>query len=1219
MIKQRALAPWWVLKMVRDCYGICSMPLLTKYALVLLLIFCGCVTIGSPQSQSNANESLPWRTISFPFDDRILKTVMFDSANGWVLSREASRQLYRLQDGNWQIESTPADLEFWNVFGFSANNVWFVCFDKKNYRYFLRHQQGQAITDHYPPNADPIEQMDFLAPDNIWAACQWGQILHFDGTCWRLMPCPTFGHIKSISMANDSCGWASGKYRDTGFLLHWNGRNWQIKMQLKKDVVPNVAIVNDTLGYGFLNDDSWIIKLTSDQWNLLPFASLIQDTVVASWQDVARPIFFNDNGIVTGYSEGPANLSYANRQQEILWYTSAPDKPETKFYLLMPDGRVYYVRPKMPKRPKFFRQYTENLFRGTAMEYGVAFGDIDSDGDDDIYSVNTSDRNRVLLFNGNRRMKAKKTFVEGAEHLNLLGPPRSKEDETVYDMGVTIADMDNDGDRDLYITSMYEKNALFENIKNQTFRNVAVKAGISGGITRSQVGIWGDVDNDGAVDLFVTNEDTTNMLFINNGFGRFKEITPPAGLTSQRGGKSATFGDLDGDGDVDLVVTFFNLPNRVYRNEGIHPKTGLPFFRDMTDRWLPHQPDSLAKSTAACLADIDNDGDLDLYICNLVSTNRLYENDGTGCFTDITEAAGLLDSCLTSSACFFDADNDGDLDLFLSNRGYNLFFKNLGNKKFIRHEKAFKLDNSCYSNGVAWGDPDNDGDVDLYVANNDAESIYYENQLNDKNYLEIKLIGTKSNRDAIGAKAFLYEAGHLDQPDQLRGMREVNGGYGYGCMNSTTIHFGVSSNKTYDVKICFPSGITITRTNLSPGQLLMIEEQAGWAKFFALRQQGIMRSVKSQRNQIEFFKFITLMMALVAASIVLNRKGWIAVRTPLYLPIYPLIIYLIFIGITSESNFWLAFLLPMSVAMVTFVGLAWLQKIEVTQSTQERLAEELLVSCKAFDHGSWATSCLNQLQLFSVNLPPNQPISEKVGSRLKETIVSFYGLVFKELGHIHQLAQESAIQLQLTSELDRQRLLLSANLEKIKVAMALKKGVPAELLKNIYRLSEQIKLNVRELTHGVSRWFTCDAGKIIQTALSAVEDKVELQLNFATGDMPQQECWVFIKANELAAILDNLLQNAQRAMMNQHQPKITLKLSQTDRHVFIEFSDNGCGIPKKLWDTIFEEGYSTKSDPKGGFGLYYSKRTLEKYGGNIEVTKSARNKGTTFIIKLRRA
>ncbi len=227
-------------------------------------------------------------------------------------------------------------------------------------------------------------------------------------------------------------------------------------------------------------------------------------------------------------------------------------------------------------------------------------------------------------------------------------------------------------------------------------------------------------------------------------------------------------------------------------------------------------------------------------------------------------------------------------------------------------------------------------------------------------------------------------------------------------------------------------------------------------------------------------------------------------------------------------------------------------------------------------------------------------------------------MVYKELGHIHQLAQEAAIQVQLTSELDRQRLQLSANLDKIKVALALKKGVPAELLKNTYRLIEQIKLNVHEVRHSVARWFTCDAGKIIQAAVSAVEKKAQIEVNFETI-LNQQDLWVCIKVSELAAILDNLIENAQRAMVDQPHPKITLKLSQADRHLLLEFSDNGCGIPRKLWDEIFDESYTTKSEGDGGFGLFYSRRTLEKYGGSIEVAHSARNRGTTFLVKLRRA
>jgi signal transduction histidine kinase len=260
---------------------------------------------------------------------------------------------------------------------------------------------------------------------------------------------------------------------------------------------------------------------------------------------------------------------------------------------------------------------------------------------------------------------------------------------------------------------------------------------------------------------------------------------------------------------------------------------------------------------------------------------------------------------------------------------------------------------------------------------------------------------------------------------------------------------------------------------------------------------------------------------------------------------------------------------------------------------------------------------LNQLQLFSVNLPAKQPIPEKIGDQLRETIMGFYEVVYSEVNRIQQLATEASLQVNQANELGRQVLFLSENLNKIKVALVLKQGLSAEVWKNVYRLVDQIKMNVREINYGVTRLFTCDAIAIIQNTLSAVENELEQQLIFPTADL-QQQLWVCIKPNELSAIVDNLLQNARRAMVGQPHPKITIRLSQTDRHLMVEFSDNGCGIPKKLWEKIFDENYTTKSDGKGGFGLSYSRLRLEKYGGSIEVLKSGRNRGTTYLMKLRR-
>ena len=109
-------------------------------------------------------------------------------------------------------------------------------------------------------------------------------------------------------------------------------------------------------------------------------------------------------------------------------------------------------------------------------------------------------------------------------------------------------------------------------------------------------------------------------------------------------------------------------------------------------------------------------------------------------------------------------------------------------------------------------------------------STFYRNVCNNKSFISIKLVGTKSNRDAIGAKTFLYEAGHLNEKEYCRGLREINGGYGYGCQNSIDVHYGVDLSKMYDLKVQFPSGIEIIKQNINPGQFLVIYEEQGFSK-----------------------------------------------------------------------------------------------------------------------------------------------------------------------------------------------------------------------------------------------------------------------------------------------------------------------------------------------------------------------------------------------------
>jgi len=437
-------------------------------------------------------------------------------------------------------------------------------------------------------------------------------------------------------------------------------------------------------------------------------------------------------------------------------------------------------------------------------------------------------------------------------------------------------------------------------------------------------------------------------------------------------------------------------------------------------------------------------------------------------------------------------------------------------------------------------------------------------------------------------------------------------------MNSTVIHYGVRPGKLYDVKICFPGGIEVTRSNLKPGQMLLIEEQSGWAKFISLAKRAVLRTLKSRAYHIELAKFAGILIIYIISIIFIQLKQWIEPKFHINLFFIPVIFYLFFEFSLFGINFMTSHVLPITGSILSFIIIFFISRRQMTQAVREGLADELLSSCRVFDHGNWATSYLNQLQLFSMNLSADQPLPEKTGNQLHETITEFYTLVYKKIDHIQQLAFNAMIQVHQSEELRRQLLYLSENLNKIKVALALQKGIPAQIWHDVHRLVDQVKMNIREINFGVSRLFSCDVMAVIQKTVSNFKMEKNIAILLSPSIEIQNDLHVCFKASELVPIIENLFENAERAMINQISPKIKLSYYHTDQYFFLEVQDNGEGIPPKMWAKIFEPTYTTKLDNEGGFGLYYSRTKIEKYGGSIEVSKSTKNKGTTFLIKLKR-
>ena len=465
---------------------------------------------------------------------------------------------------------------------------------------------------------------------------------------------------------------------------------------------------------------------------------------------------------------------------------------------------------------------------------GSAWGDYDNDGDLDIVAVGTYQPHVLYRNNGDG------TFTNVAEQAGVADPRGG--------WGSLFADYNNDGYPDLYITrggwSGAAENTLYHNNGDGTFTDVTHTAGVADPQS-SFCAAWADYDNDGYIDLYIANgvigDGAANVLYRNNGDGTFTNTAETAGVANTGNSLGTAWGDYDKDGYIDLHVVNYGQSNVLYRNNGDGTFTDVTAAAGM----------SLAVTDAfvTFFLDVDNDADLDLFISNSGSFQAfiagqitgsatydsdrqvLYRNNGDGTFTDVTKESGLYHAYGAMGANFGDINSDGYVDIYLATGAPQMgrlerdaLFQNNGDGTFTDATVALGLGNIGKGHGVTFGDADADGDVDIYVPVGGAfigdqwHNLFYQNAGTGNNYLTLKLVGVKSNRDGIGAKVTL----NLGDSTIYR---EVSGGCGFGSTNSLSLEIGLGTHTKVDtLEIIWPSGQVDTHRNLSVNQRLILTE-----------------------------------------------------------------------------------------------------------------------------------------------------------------------------------------------------------------------------------------------------------------------------------------------------------------------------------------------------------------------------------------------------------
>jgi len=491
---------------------------------------------------------------------------------------------------------------------------------------------------------------------------------------------------------------------------------------------------------------------------------------------------------------------------------------------------------------------------------GVCVGDFDGDGWQDIYFVNGRD----LYHRGNKvqnalyRNNGNGTFTDVTNRASVPG--------TGYGLGCIWGDYDNDGHPDLFVTQ-YGRNVLYHNNGDGTFTDVTDKAGVAGmedGTYFHSGATFLDYDHDGQLDLYVGGyvdlppdgrrycdlgtvksscppsayKGSTNALYHNHGDGTFTNATKAAKIYQPQG-KNLSVGayDYDNDGWPDIFVANDGIEAYLYHNEhnGTFKEIGL------TAGMALNMHGRVMAAMCISLGDYDNDGWLDLYISDFQkSSDHLWHNDGKGFFDEVSDEAGITAATrdvLSFGGGFVDYDNDGWLDLFIANghvypeveqvtpevhyKQLNSLFHNEGNGKFVdvTRQSGSGFDVPHAGRGVAFADFDNDGFVDIVVANNGDPPLLLRNSGgNGNHFLNLQLVGRKSNRDAMGAR-IKVKAGGMSQ------IREIAGGGSYLSQSDLRANFGLGRSTRVDsIEIKWPGGQQQIFRDVEADKFYRIEE-----------------------------------------------------------------------------------------------------------------------------------------------------------------------------------------------------------------------------------------------------------------------------------------------------------------------------------------------------------------------------------------------------------
>lgn len=795
----------------------------------------------TPPQNSSAEHRLWYRQALVDLGARIR---MSSPNDGVAISRGMGKDVkgkaYRFANGQWIPFAEFPYSDYPMIDATLSSRIWTVNHLTHDgaYRPVLKEYTSERQREIPLPTLmwDDVDHVMFkgmhrFTDGTAWMVGQQGHIIYYNGSSWNEVNSPLKnpgrsmvyeGDLNDVSMTSPTTGWAVGR---NGIILRYHNAVWSTADSPTDRTLQRIDMLNDSTGWA-VGSSGTILRCARSHWSKVETEIKEQLTSVVVL-DTAHAWTVGNNSTLLEYdgTSWKADRSIAIYDDLFSDISAVKDSAGAFHTWIIGNEGIYTTYQSIGVS---FTDITDQAGLRRVGKLGHFLERSNADRPDLLVA---NDGGTSLLF----EMNEEHVYTDVTGGTALISSPK---DAVV----MAVGDVNNDGENDVLELLDHRTFGFYLGTSGGGFRDFTDRSGLVFDETdpfTPAAAKFIDLDNDGNLDLYVSNGNLPDQIFSGDGTGRFVRVTAEMGISKilHHASYGAVFGDFNNDRLTDILIPYYVSSGgkffSMFRN------TGGMTFEEVDDSIFISSTDR--SPTAVTVLDFNNDGHLDLYIHSQKIAPLLWMNDGTGTFTDVsrrygfTEFAGQLEP-INGIVASADVNNDGWIDIFAGSRLYI----NSPNARFTEVAERAGIQ---FVGTPAFADVDNDGDQDIFIGSSRAalgkgdRAALYRNNVNNSNYVKVRVESDISNRSSLGARIDVIDG---------TGKRQVRviglGGSQLTAQNLREVHFGV--DRPSSVSVTFPSGTVRTVQNIQPGSTITITESNSVSRLGILCAQSVARMLK---------------------------------------------------------------------------------------------------------------------------------------------------------------------------------------------------------------------------------------------------------------------------------------------------------------------------------------------------------------------------------------